>query len=78
MIGPININFDIQKNAQDMYSKNNFTIDSFNINFDGAICNDGTSIVEGSDPANEKSIVCRFDRIKTYKLKSTYTGKNSA
>lgn len=76
MIGPVSILFDIRENAKAMYSQNGFSIDSFTINFDGATCSDGTSIVRWTDPGNERSIICTFDQIKTYNIQWTYVGKN--
>ncbi len=69
LIGPINLHFDIRDNAEQVAKKNLFQIESYEINFDGALCNDGKSIVTGSNPKNEQSIVCTFDQIKPYNIR---------
>lgn len=77
LIGPVTLRFDIRDNAEQIARKNLFQIESYEINFDGAICNDGKSVITGSDPKNEQSIVCTFDAIKPYNIRWVYQGKNS-
>jgi hypothetical protein len=54
LIGPITLKFDISENALQVSKSNFVEITHYDINFDGAICNDGTSLVGGSNPADEK------------------------
>ena len=73
LIGPIDVFFDIRGNAE-MIAKNNlYTIDSFDINFDGAKCSNGRSAFRGTNPQVEQSIVCTFDEVKAYNLVWTYS-----
>jgi hypothetical protein len=44
----------------------NMQIEQYILDFDGAVCTDGTSIVRGTNAENEKTIICTFDTIKTY------------
>lgn len=76
LIGPINLAFDIRVNASQTAKANLFQIDSFEINFDGALCNDEKSVFIGSDPFKEQSIVCSFNQVKTYNIHGVYKGKN--
>jgi len=76
LIGPITLKFDISENASQIAKKNLIDITEYNINFDGAICNDGTANVRGSNPENEKWIICTFDTIKPYNIRWTYTTKD--
>lgn len=72
LIGPIDIFFDIRSNAESLAKENLYTIDSFEINFDGARCTNGRSTITGRDPMNEQSIVCTFDTVKPYNLTGEY------
>ena len=45
MIGPITLRYDIRGNARSHESNGTIQIDRYEINFDGAICADGRSIV---------------------------------
>lgn len=73
LIGPITLKFDISENAKQVETKNFIQISSYSIDFDGAKCNDGwSSIVTGSNPREEKWIVCTFDSIKNYNINGSY------
>lgn len=72
LIGPIDIFFDIRSNAEAIAKENLYTIESFEINFDGARCTNGRSTITGKDPMNEQSIVCTFDTVKPYNLTGEY------
>lgn len=76
IIGPINIFFDIRPNALQIAKNNLLTIDEYNIDFDGANCGDGKSVMSWKDPANEQSLVCTFDQIKPYNIRGVYRWKN--
>ncbi len=76
LIGPITLKFDISENALQVSKSNFVEITHYDINFDGAICNDGTSVVGGSNPADEKWIICTFDTIKPYNIRGTYATKD--
>lgn len=75
MIGPIDIFFDIRSNAESIAKENLYTIESFEINFDGARCANGRSIVTGKNPQTEQSIICTFDMVKPYNLTGVYNVK---
>ncbi len=76
LIGPITLKFDISENALQVSKRNFVDITHYDINFDDAICNDGTSLVGGSNPEEEKWIICTFDTIKSYNIRWTYTTKD--
>ncbi|GAB0174806.1 MAG: hypothetical protein HHAS10_06850 [Candidatus Altimarinota bacterium] len=76
LIGPIDIFFDIRSNANLIARRNLYTVQGFEIDFDGAKCNNGKSVISGSNPANEQSLICKFDEIKPYNIKGSYTVKN--
>jgi PKD domain len=76
LIGPIDIYFDIRSNANLLARRNLYVVQGFEIDFDGAKCNNGKSIISGSNPSNEQSLICRFEEIKAYNIKWTYTVKN--
>jgi hypothetical protein len=76
LIGPITLKFDISRNARQTEASNNFSINSYTLDFDGAICTSGTSQVEGKNPANEEGIICTFDKAKVYNIKGFYQGGN--
>lgn len=72
IIWPITLLFDIRANAKAVSREYLVTIDSYSIDSDGGICNDGTSTVMGNNVTEEKSIICTFDKIKTYNIKGIY------
>lgn len=72
LIGPITIKYDISENARQIQMKNLIQITSYTIDFDGAICNDGNSIVRGTNPLEEKGIICTFDSVKNYNITGSY------
>ncbi|MBP9779182.1 hypothetical protein KBD33_00995 [Candidatus Gracilibacteria bacterium] len=76
IIGPIDLNFEIGENARQTEKSKFINIESYEIDFDGAICSDGTSVVKGFDPKNAKGIVCTFDTIKSYKIYGIYRGRD--
>lgn len=76
LIGPITLLFDLRSNAAQIMKKNSVSIKGFMIDSDGWVCNDGGSIVSGSNVITEKSIICTFDKIKTYNITGTYTIMN--
>jgi hypothetical protein len=79
LIGPITLQFDISGNAKNIEDTNPVVINSFEINFDGASCNGGTSMIEGQNPLQEKNITCTFDQIKPYNIQGLYhiTARNT-
>lgn len=77
MIGPITVLFDLRSNAETLTKDQLFRISSYSINFDGAKCTNGTSLITGNDPSKEQSIICTFDKVKDYNIYGTYTGKDS-
>ena len=54
MIGPITLRYDIRGNARSHEANGTIQIDRYEINFDGAICADGRSIVTGTNPKEEQ------------------------
>jgi len=76
MIGPITLRYDIRGNARSFEINRNAKIERFEINFDGANCADGRSIVTGSNPREEQWIVCTFAQIKNYNIRWTYFSRN--
>jgi PKD repeat protein len=78
IIWPITLRYDIRGNAKSHEANGNLAIDRYEINFDGANCNDGKSIVTGSSPKEEKAIVCTFDQVRNYNIRGTYYWKDSA
>lgn len=75
IIGPITLRYDISGNAKKLSSNGLIKIQSYEMNFDGATCNNGkTSIVNWSDPEQEKSITCVFDTIRVYNVRGSYRG----
>ncbi len=75
IIWPIDLNFEIWENARQI-EKSFIDIESYEIDFDGAICSDGTSVAKWFDPKNAKWIVCTFDAIKQYKIYWIYRGRD--
>jgi PKD repeat protein len=76
IIGPIDIRYDIRGNARSHEVNGTIQIERYEINFDGAICGNWTSIVSGTSPREEQWIVCTFDKVKNYNIRGTYFGKN--
>jgi PKD repeat protein len=76
IIGPITLRYDLSSNAKAVSKKNLITIDSYEINFDGAKCINDRSIINWSDPINEQWLICTFDQTRTYNIRWTYTGKD--
>lgn len=72
IIGPITIMFDIRANAKAISKEYLVDIQSYSIDSDGWVCNDGTSVVIGNNALEEKSIVCSFNQVKTYNVKGIY------
>ena len=64
--------YDISGNAKSHEANGNLIIDRYEINFDGAICNDGKGIITGTSPKEEKAIVCTFDQVKNYNIRGSY------
>lgn len=73
LIGPIDIFFDIRRNAELVAKNNLYTIESYEINFDGASCNNGKSLISGTNPTNEQSLICTFDEVKAYNITGIYS-----
>lgn len=73
LIGPITLRYNISDNAKTLAKRNGIKIENYEINFDGAICADGTSIAKGGDPVNESDIICTFDKLKNYNPSGRYT-----
>ena len=73
LIGPITLFFDISTNAQRVEEKETMTIGSFQINFNGAKCVNGKDEITGTDPKDNKTLICTFDEVKTYNITGKYT-----
>lgn len=73
LIGPITLKFDISENARQTQLNNSVKITQYSIDFNGAKCNDGGTVVSGMNPIGEVSIVCTFDSVKNYNISGTYT-----
>lgn len=54
IIGPITLKYDLSTNSRAIMKKNLVTITSYEIDFDGAKCTNGKSIVTGTDPATDQ------------------------
>ena len=76
LIGPVNILFDLRSNAEQIRKNALFEIESYEIDFDWAICSNGKSIIVGKNPYTEQSLICTFDKVQTYNVRWTYFGKN--
>lgn len=76
IIGPITLRYDIRGNARSYENNGTIQIDRYEINFDGAICGNGRSIITWSDPKTEQTIICTFDRVRNYNIRGTYFGKD--
>jgi PKD repeat protein len=74
LVGPITLKYDLSTNVKSISKKNLLTIDSYEINFDGATCINGDSTINGSNP--EQGLVCTFDQVRTYNIRWTYKGKD--
>ena len=73
IFGPITMLFDLRANATIINRTQWATIKSYRIDTDGWICNDWTSVVTGNNVTDEKSIVCTFDKVKSYNINGEYT-----
>lgn len=73
LIGPITLRFDISRNAIQVQNKNVVQITDYQMNFQGAQCNNGSSIINGNDATREQSIICTFNEIRPYNIRGTYT-----
>jgi hypothetical protein len=78
LIWPVEIFFDIRSNATLIEKRNFAKIESYQIDFDGARCSNDKSVITGSNPSNEQSLVCIFDEIKPYNISGTYKIRNNA
>ena len=76
LIGPITLRYDISTNAKAIAKKNLLSIESYEINFDGAICSNNLSTMNGSDPTTEQGLICTFDQIRNYNIRGTYSGRD--
>jgi PKD domain len=74
LIGPITLKYDLSTNAATVAKKDLLTIESYEINFDGAKCTNDKSIITGSDPVSEQWLICTFDQVRTYNIRGTYSG----
>ncbi|NDK19806.1 PKD domain-containing protein [Candidatus Gracilibacteria bacterium] len=73
LIGPIELKFDLKSDAN--FVGKMINIENYKINFDGAKCQQGnSSIVEGVNPQDDKSIICIFDEARVYKPTGVYEG----
>lgn len=72
LLWPITLKFDISANASQVEKSNLMNIERYRINFDGAICNDGSSIVEWINPSQSEGIVCIFDTVRVYNIRGSY------
>jgi PKD repeat protein/multisubunit Na+/H+ antiporter MnhF subunit len=72
LIWPITLTFEIGANAAQVEKTSVIKINTFEIDFDWAICNDDSSISIWSDPVNAKWIVCTFDEARPYKIRWVY------
>jgi hypothetical protein len=77
IIGPIDLRFDITGNAKQLATNGAVQILSYEMNFDGAACGDGKSIITGASPGAEQGIVCTFDTAKVYNISGSYRVKDA-
>jgi hypothetical protein len=54
LVGPITLKYDLSTNVKAVSKKNLITIESYEINFDGAKCANDKSIMDGTDPLTEQ------------------------
>jgi PKD repeat protein len=76
LVGPITLKYDLSTNVKAISKKNLITIESYEINFDGATCANGKSIMDGSNPLTEQWLICTFDQVRTYNIRGTYKWKD--
>lgn len=76
LVGPITLRYDLSTNAKTVAKKNLFSIESYEINFDGANCSNNQSEISWSNPLSDQWIICTFDQVRTYNIRGTYTGKD--
>ncbi len=72
LIGPITLRYNISDNAKTLAKRNGIKIENYEIDFDGAVCANGTSIAKGGDPVNESDIICTFNQLKNYEPSGQY------
>ena len=65
LVGPITLKYDLSTNVKAISKKNLLTIDSYEINFDGARCINGESTINGSNPLTEQGLICTVDQLRT-------------
>lgn len=76
LVGPITLKYDLSTNVKAVSKKNLITIESYEINFDGAKCANDKSIMDGTDPLTEQWLICTFDQVRTYNIRWTYRWKD--
>ncbi len=76
LVGPITLKYDLSTNVKAIAKKNLLTIESYEINFDGAKCINGESSINGSNPLTEQWLICTFDQVRTYNIRGTYKWKD--
>lgn len=76
LIWPITLRYDIRGNAKTLQTNWAFKIERYEIDFDGANCSNGASIITGNNPETEQNIICTFDEVKTYTIRGTYYWKD--
>lgn len=74
LIWPINLTFEIWANALQIEKRNLVKINTYEIDFDGAICNDGSSLINGINPTEARGISCLFSAARVYNIKWIYHG----
>lgn len=73
IIWPVDVFFDIRRNAELLIKNNLYTIEWFTMNFDEAECSNGSDIIRWENPATEQSTICRFSKVKAYNISWSYT-----
>ena len=76
IIGPITLKYDLSSNVKSISKKSLVTIESYDMDFDGAKCVNEKSTMNGSNPLTEQGLVCTFDQVRTYNVRWSYKGKD--
>ena len=69
IIGPITLKYDLSSNVKSISKKSLVTIESYDMDFDGAKCVNEKSTMNGSNPLTEQGLVCTFDQVRTYNVR---------
>lgn len=78
LIGPITLRYDISENTKRAEKVLGKKITKFEFDFDWAKCSNWSDFIDWTNPREEKSIICTFDKVKKYEPKWVYTFEDVA